>query len=276
MTPDINCAKEYFSKNIASNGKFAEYSAAYAVTNEDIRHALDFLPKDTENALTVAGSGDHPMFTKIYGAKHVDTFDVSYNAKLVMDIKTVALHALKYAEYCKFLNNIFISKDLLTVEHMPEIMEKLPLSERNYIESMHKYKLFGHGLHPDSYCGKNNPLPSRIEYRKMRDSINKPFNFIWSDIANLHTKLDKTYDFIHLSNILDYIREPKDLMILSNLMKHTHIGSVICFESFHYCSIPERLFMDTSHCRFLMNKNQIWAYKRPTMDETLHVTQRIR
>lgn len=276
MTPDINCAKEYFSKNVALNGKFGEYSAAYAVTNEDLRTSLRFLQKNTENALTVAGSGDHPMFIKMYGAKHVDTFDLSYNAKLIMDIKTIALSLLKHEEYCKFLKDIYVSKDLLSIDFLPQVIEKLSLQEQTYLKAMRYYKIFGHGLHPDFYCDTNRPFPSLTEYKKMQDSINQPFNFIWSDITNLHTKIEKIYDFMHLSNILDYTKEPTDLTILSNLMKHTQIGSVICFETFHYCSIPSRLFMNQSHSRFLMNKYQIWTYRRPTIGESTHVMRRIR
>ena len=278
MTPDINAAKEYFSKNIVFNGKFNAYSAAYTVTNEDIRSAINFMPKDTENALTVAGSGDHPMFMKTYGAKNVDTFDLSYNAKIIMDIKTVALSMLTYAEYCKFLNDIYLAKDLLSVENMPKIIEKLPYEEKTYIAAMRNYRLFGHGLHPNSYCGKTDPIPSLAEIKKMREGITEPFNFIWSDIASLHTKLDKTYDFIHLSNILDYIKEPDDLKILASLMQYTHVGSVIYFETFHYCSLPERLFMDPNHCRFMINKNQIWTYKRvrQKLGEDIHAMQRLR
>lgn len=278
MAPDVNAAKEYLLKNIASNGKFAEYSAAYVVTNEDIRSAINFMPKDTENALTVAGSGDHPMFMKIYGAKNIDTFDLSYNAKLIMDIKTAALPILKHAEYYNFLKNIYFADDLLSVENMPKIIEKLPYEEKAYIAAMRNCRLFNHGLNPDSYLGTNNPFPSLTEFKKMQEVITEPFNFIWSDIASLHTKLDKTYDFIHLSNILDYIKEPNDLKILASLMQHTHIGSVVYFETFHFCSLPERLFMGPNHYRFMINKNQIWEYKRMriALGEDIHAMQRLR
>lgn len=278
MAPDINAVKEYFLKNIVFNGKFDKYSAAYVVTNEDIRSAMNFMPKDTENALTVAGSGDHPMFIKIYGAKNIDTFDLSYNAKLIMDIKTAALPILKHAEYYNFLKNIYFAEDLLSVENMPKIIEKLPYEEKAYIAAMRNCRLFNHGLNPDSYLDTNNPFPSLTEFKKMQEGITEPFNFIWSDIASLHTELDKTYDFMHLSNILDYIKEQDALNILASLMQHTHVGSVIYFETFHYCSLPDHLFMAPNHRRFMINKNQIWAYKRvrQKLGEDVHAMQRLR
>lgn len=278
MAPDINAAKEYLLKNIGFNGKFNAYSAAYAVTNEDIRAAMNFMPKDTKNALTVVGSGDHPMFMKIYGAINIDTFDLSYNAKLIMDIKTAALPILKHAEYYNFLKDVYLAKDLLFVENMSKIIEKLPYEEKAYITAMRNCRLFNHGLHPDSYLSTNNPVPYLTEFQKMREVITEPFNFIWSDIASLHEKLDKNYDFIHLSNILDYIKGPDGLKILASLMQYTHVGSVIYFETFHYCSLSDYLFMDPNHCRFMINKNQIWTYKRvrQKLGEDIHAMQRLR
>lgn len=278
MSPDINAAKEYLLKNIGFNGKFDKYSTAYVVTNEDIRSAMKFMPKVTENALTVTGSGDHPMFMKIYGAKNIDTFDLSYNAKLIMDIKTAALPVLKHTEYYNFLKAVYFAEDLLSVENMPKIIEKLPYEEKAYIAAMRNCRLFNHGLNPDSYLGTNKPVPYLTEFQKMREVITEPFNFIWSDIASLHEKLDKTYDFMHLSNIIDYIKEPDGLKILASLMKYTHVGSVIYFETFHYCYLPEHLFMDPNHCRFMINKNQIWAYKRVRQNqgEDIHAMQRLR
>ena len=83
------------NSNIAYNclrkGVFSQYSRAYVITNEDLRYSLQFMPKETNRALTVAASGDHPLFCSLYGAKYVDTFDISYNAKCVMDIKVAAL-----------------------------------------------------------------------------------------------------------------------------------------------------------------------------------------
>lgn len=51
MAPDINAAKEYLLKNIGFNGKFNAYSAAYAVTNEDIRAAMNFICPKTQKTL---------------------------------------------------------------------------------------------------------------------------------------------------------------------------------------------------------------------------------
>lgn len=222
MIQDIGHAK----KNFVSHG-FSPYSSAYVTTNENLRNVLQCVPKDINRALTVAASGDHPMFTKLHGAKYVDTFDISFNAELIMNIKTNALVLLDYKEYCKLLEDLYTSKNIMHVKHMPKITEKLNTFEQQYIKEMCENALFCKGLNSIS-------LPTKTEFRKMRRIIKEPFNFIWSDVQNLHTKLTKTYDFIHLSNIFDYLLFYRECIdILGSLIPHTNPGCHICITCFH-------------------------------------------
>ena len=258
MQPDITSAKKYFKTHFAENGMFSDYSAAYAVTNEDLRHSLRYIPENAENALVVAGSGDHPLFSALYGAKNTDAFDISYNAKLIMDIKTAALPILNHQEYCEMVMNLYKFDDKITsVENISKIIENLPTEEQQYIKDMQGYHLFAHGRSPNSY--KPSPLPTETEYNKMRNIVRKPFNFIWSDIATLHAKLDKSYDFMHLSNIADYLSVPQKTAVITSLINHTRPGSVMCFQSLDP-NIPVIL---RQHCE--KYSNNAWALRCSTM-----------
>lgn len=229
MTLDTNIAKQQ-----ANLKGFREYSTAYVATNEDLRRSMKYVPTKTKNALVVAASGDHPIFTAMHGAKNVDTFDISYNAKLIMDIKTAALQILNHKEYCQLLSDLYDSYDITAVDNMPKIIEQLSEEEQWYIDNMREKPLFRHG----ALIKKQ--LPTATEFDKMRSVVNKPFNFIWSDIENLHTKLYKSYDFIHFSNIFDYKSGPQAVKIFKSLIDFIRPGCTICIENLFWSAKETR------------------------------------
>ncbi|MBR0212707.1 MAG: hypothetical protein IJQ55_03810, partial [Alphaproteobacteria bacterium] len=69
------------------------------------------------------------------------------------------------------------------------------------------------------------------EYKKLQQIVKGPYNFIMSDIANLSGHLTGTYDFIHLSNILDYQHTISDrLYTIFPLLKHVKVGGrIVCY-----------------------------------------------
>lgn len=223
MMPNVTDAKKYLS----GMAGFTAYSSAYVMTNEELRHALKDISSNTKNALTVVGSGDHPMFTKLYGAKDIDTFDISYNAKLVMDIKTTALSVLDYPEYCRLLVEM-AKVDVKNVKSLPLIADLLPNDEKLYLQQMKDFFIFRHEKSPE----KNKALPTKNEFIQMRKTITKPFNFIWTDVCDLHKKLTKKYDFIHLSNVFDYLPIGTSVDVLYRLCHYTNPGAIICMVGF--------------------------------------------
>lgn len=248
MTPNIEQAKD----DLFDATGFSEYSRAYIVTNEELRYALKYVNKKTKNALTVAASGDHPLFIKLYGAKNVDTFDISYNAKVIMDIKTNALSLLNQKEYCKLLADLS-RKEIKFINDMPKIINKLPKVEQKYIHKLNDYWMFGREI-----CYDDSPaLPTKKEFANMRKAINKPFRFIWSDIRNLDEKLTKKYDFIHLSNIFDYLLSVDIKSILYKLTQHTNPGCTICIVGYHKKNM---LYVcdDVTNKHLQNNTGQVW------------------
>ena len=271
MKPNIEAAQKYFNNHFAENGVFSTYSAAYAVTNEDLRHAMQFVSKQRKNALVVTGSGDHPMFTALCDFKHIDTFDISYNAKLIMDIKTSALKILNREEYRNLITDLFNTTDIAAINNMPKIMEKLPKSEQKYIFALRGHRLFCHGLPPSFY--KEDPVPTQAEYDKMRKVINQPFGFIWTDLSKLGAKLNKKYDFIHLSNIMQYMDTDVGADAIISLLKHTHVGTIICFQSL-FIGIPNKLYY---YCQKLAaDGGAKWDFKHSKSDSMLYILNRIR
>jgi hypothetical protein len=222
FVPNYDIAKKELKMNI-----FGTYSKAYTVTNEDLRQSMQFMPKKCDDALVVAASGDHPLFCSLYGAKHVDTFDVSYNAKCMMDIKTEALNCLEYSEYISFLRDLYnISIPFADITNMDKILYKLPKTEYDYIYEFKDENIFMR----KSISLNNAVLPTQSEYDKLRENIKTNYNFILTDVCKI--KLIKSYDFIHLSNVFDYVNSFHYESVVSELMEHVRPGGRILTQFF--------------------------------------------
>lgn len=223
FVPDVKKARIDIFKNF-----FSEYSPAYLGTNEDLRNSMQLVPANCNRALTVAASGDHPLFCSLYGAKHVDTFDISYNAKCLMDIKTEAVKNLNHDDYISLIKNLNQCYDVIKVPHMDKILNKLSVVESEYMCSMNGVQLFNHET-----WGQDNYyyLPAKREYDRLKTIVKTPYNFIMTDISSLSFYLTESYDFIHLSNIFDYILSPgHQAAILYGLFKHLNIKGKIIIE----------------------------------------------
>ncbi len=228
FVPDYDLARKQVRNNL-----FNTYTSAYVVTNEELRSSMGFIPKKCENALVVAASGDHPLFCSLYGAKHVDTFDVSYNAKCLMDIKVAALQCLQYLEYRDFLEELYALRDNKTktitdIAKMDEILYRLPKIEADYIYSLSKEPLFCRGPRPTA-TGIGLTF---AEYCNLRKKVTKPYNFMLTNVCNLSGCLTKSYDFIHLSNIFDYVIENDYAELLLSIIKFVNPGGRIVMECF--------------------------------------------
>ena len=218
---DQEQALEYRGGNI-------EYQPAYPTTNEAIRWELNQVPPTGAQVLTVAASGDQPIFYKAAGAAHVDTFDITYCARLIMDLKTYALRVLDSHQYNVMLSHL---ENLATAADRPELwtaISQMPQRESGLITKMilQRPRAFGRGI------AYNQNMPRPYEYQRMRNTIDKPFNFIWSDIENVHKYLHQKYDIINISNIIDYVKRlPKIYNIISGLLPHLNAGGKIILTS---------------------------------------------
>lgn len=199
---DIKKARSAYDENglydMDKAGVFCDYAPSYVITNEDLRHAMVSLQPKDKDVLTVAGSGDQPLFFDLNSAKSVDTFDISYCAKVMMDLKTSAIPVLNKEEYHKFI------KDIGTTYFLPDLpvyknLKNLQPESDKFIRDMKGCRIFRE-VPASGYFN----LPLEFEYKKLQQSVNKSYNFIWTDLKDLHRHLNKSYDIIYLSNIIQY------------------------------------------------------------------------
>ena len=231
--PNIFDAKSQYKNGlfVSDDNCYSKYSPAYITTNEPIRYEVSITPKLT-NVLTVAGSGDQALFYKIAGAKHIDTFDISYCAHAIQDIKTTAIKNLSLLNYHRLLCNLHKTNDVTEIQEMLSILNQLSPGVRNFILELRGNYIFHNGINP--FFSSDN-FPDKSEYKKMRELVPQSFNFIWTDIMDLHTRLYKQYDIINLSNIFDYLTQESIVQTLKNLEKHLTIDGyfvIVCYNIF--------------------------------------------
>lgn len=248
--PNYKIARENMLPRGFKFRSFSTYSNAYIITNENLRRSMQYMPKNCENALVVAASGDHPLFCSLYGAKHVDTFDISYNAKCIMDIKVAALQILGKTEYWNLLCDLYKAHDIFEVKNMARISDLLSPVVFDYLWAMSHEPIFTNGCAP--ICNKDY-APTVKEYNKLRKIVKKPYDFMLSDISQLWFKLPTNYDFIHLSNILDYCPEDKRKDVIESLLSHVRVKGTILMH--------DQLKVGTRQaCEEIANSNSNWKY----------------
>jgi hypothetical protein len=187
---------------------FSKYSPARVTTNENLRFVNGAMNVQDARVLTVAGNGDHPLFYRLAGAKSVDTFDLSYCARVAMDIKTAAIPVLCRNEYVDMLFSMYDASSTGHILYYPAIEKKLSRDSKRFLSDMRGHKLFGAGISPSNYVEY---LPTAAEYAKMQKLIKRPFAFKWADITEVHKELKGTYDIMNLSNIFEYVKETEEI-----------------------------------------------------------------
>lgn len=219
---------EYGTQYLAWPGHPLDYSHAYTVSNENLRHTTGLTRSMGRRVLTVAGSGEQPLFYTINGATQIDTFDISYCARAIMDIKTQAIRSgMPYEQYKKLLKDLHFAPSASKVSGVSEILPKIPAHSAQFVRGMDGYRIFGNGLNPEYYASE---MISETEYKTLQKALRGAFKFIWSDVATLHTQLNGEYDVINLSNIFEW---SPDLIqpTLTNLRNYVRTGGYILVQT---------------------------------------------
>ncbi len=202
---------------------------AFLFTNEHLNQTLALFNNAGRDVLTVAASGDQPLFYAAHGARHIDTFDMTFCAKVIMDIKTAALGNFKYDEYVQFLGDMaksqYLSHDIMDVAKIGVVMANMPSDAAEFVRTMSRCNIFSAGVYSGIDVLAHSPHSDM--YVKMQRKIHAPFNFIWSDIADVQKYLTTRYDIINTSNIFEWLDVNTVPTILKNLFPFLNKGGYI-------------------------------------------------
>jgi len=208
---------------------FAKYSPAYISTNENLPEIIKCLEPKGKTALAIAGSGDMPLYLTAFGAKHVDTFDISFNAQIVMDVKTYMLKNKMYlCDYASVLRELKTKPDITKSKSWDVISRALTADAQKYLYAMRGCMLFTRSPNDMAVY-----IPDAPDFHAMQESVHGRYNFIWSDLFDLSGIIQgQKYDIIYLSNVLQYVSQEQDIInVLNELRPNLNNGGTIVIDS---------------------------------------------
>ena len=197
---------------ITSFTSFGNFDPSYLWTNEDMK----LYPKENlkeKNILTITSSGDHALNAILNGGSIIDSFDVNQFSKYVSALKIAMIKKYGYYDFFKRMDWI-------------ENMESLNLnSKENIIDSIREYLSHDEYLFWSTFeylrinnkvnfndvinvygSLKNNAYTDAFSYNKLKRNLKKAkITYYDSDIMDIEKSVNKKYDRVFLSNVLEYV-----------------------------------------------------------------------
>lgn len=191
---------------------------------ENIKELLKYFNLHNKNILTLLGNGDQTIDMILNGSIDITTFDINPLTKYYYALKKAALNSNitreEYLKYFCFYNYPYYHQ-LNKHSFSKEIFEKICtfLDEENYkfwcylydnyqpFEIRNGKSLFlcnelNHNILTKTINYLNNDTNFYIIKEKIKEA---KINFINEDIKKLPNKLTEQFDFIYLSNIIEYL-----------------------------------------------------------------------
>lgn len=216
--------------NINSNKSkitsFGDSDPSYLWTNEDMKLYPKKNLKD-KNILTITSSGDHALNAILNGGCVVDSFDVNQFSKYVSALKIAMIKKYDYYDFFKRMNWI-------------ENVESLNFnSKENIIDSVRKYLSHDEYLFWSAFeylrinnkiCFndvinvygnlKKNVYSKALSYNKLKRNLkNAKITYYDSDIMDIEKNVNKKYDRVFLSNVLEYVLATNTPHFVDNYQK---------------------------------------------------------
>ncbi len=221
-------ANIYLAKSIIDGYRNHQFKRIYPFATENVAGCFsgyDFKDKD---CLTVLGSSVQALYMYLMGAKSVCAFDVnSLSIYYYEFLKAFIRSGLDFSSYRKLFIKSFGNKD----NTYKQILDCMDGDYRNYFKVLYdKYgssilsnrKLFNTVVISKYACAKYNDIFRKENLEVLRSKINDlDFRFINSDINNL--ELDRSYDFMYFSNIMQYVSEMYNDNMINSLSKYREL-----------------------------------------------------
>lgn len=233
---------------------FSRYQKFYYCTNENISEYLNLANfNGKSDALSVMGSGDHIFNLITMGITNIDTFDTNELTEYyVLGLRRAMILKYDYEEF-RYLTISLLRSNQVKTEEINEIINGLlpymDIKYRIFWKSIidFNYKIqreYGTNINLFSLISAknlvvpefNNYLNNKTNYNLLRERIKQAnISFKCVNAVNLAEEYDGKYDFILLSNIIDYFfkswgmawKYPKLREYEKELEKITNDGGVI-------------------------------------------------
>lgn len=183
------------------------HAPVFLFTNENIAGYLDKMNDVAgKKVLSVAGSGDHAFEALLRGADTVDTFDVNYLQKHVVELKAKMIKHLPHSEFMRFFfeERYFFSRDIIKpIWHTfsPALRVFLNKYYRAKQAKMFRYRAAQSMFYT---IDKITYLNDTTAYEHLGHIMPNKISFKHTDLTNVTNVFKAKYDTILLSNISEY------------------------------------------------------------------------
>ena len=208
---------------------FSKCCPIYIGTNENQRELLNIFDVKEKDVLGCTASGDFPLNCLANGAKSVTVFDQNVLAKHLLSLKVAAI--LTYSDVSDF------AKFFTTIKNSNDLKESNFFDKRSFInissnlcsDSLKFWKTL-YDLNNPNFFGNSsffrrtlmqlteiqrnaNHYYDEDKYQILRERLKRTnIQTIDASITDLpYMDFDKDFDFIYLSNILQYYRTIKEI-----------------------------------------------------------------
>lgn len=220
--------KDYLASRVIMDDKIIDgYDKVYYQINEDISDVLlgeDFTDKDV---LSVLASADQYFMFKALDAKKVDSFDFN---RLTMYYYFLRKWSIKYNNDVYpdiFYDDSYVENLLEKVEVSSDLEKKALDFFKRHVSNESDFSKIFYDVDAQPY---GNTLFQNV--RQLKKIVDSDFTFYNMDLfRNNRDLITKKYDYLYISNILDWAREDSSKITIAkdnllSLLKDN--GKVIC------------------------------------------------
>lgn len=191
---------------------FGNLDPSYLWTNEDMK----LYPKEDlkdKNILTITSSGDHTLNIVLNGGNMIDSFDVNVFSKYVSALKIAMIKKYDYYDFFKRIDWIeeMESFNFKLKENIIEEVKKYLSDDEYLFWSTFEYLRINNKISFGDVINvygnlKKNLYANAVSYNKLKRNLkNAKITYYDSDIMNIEKSVDKKYDRVFLSNVLEYV-----------------------------------------------------------------------
>ena len=220
-----------YKKTIQNNTTttYMSEGSVYPFTNDILKSSINIDLTD-KKSLVVTSSGDHALHAILKGSTDITCFDINRFCKYYAALKVAAIKRYSYEEFhevfIKFIKSsrrknydIFSVNKVILDSALYLTDDELKfwnfylylLSNKNVFDNFMYSPLF-YNDYSDSVC----TYSDKDSYNELKNKLfGINITYIDSDIGNLHKNVNQKYDYIHVSNILDYLKS--NTILLKNI-----------------------------------------------------------
>ena len=194
------------------------YNSLYLFTNENLKEILQRININNKKILTVCASSDQYFNFLLHNPQNIELFDINKLTEYLFYLKKSALINLDYELFTEFLipkkimNKKIFSKDIYNLIRN-DLPDKYLLFWDRLFNNYKNTELFKSDLFKNNkkytkeILNNNEYLSSEKTYNQLKETIKniEKVNFYNIDIFKEFINNNKKYDFIYLSNIIDYL-----------------------------------------------------------------------